>query len=464
MLTHLSVLLVSHNKALRQDLHNTLNRLTEDIEVIGGEYQALQLLKLKYYHIVIIDQDGLLLNMKEIIRLIYGKGTHILFLTSTLNDLENLQEELHLGKFDYFPKSLPYDYLISKIEEIIYAVEIQAEYEQIKKSISNRYGITGIIGNCGQMRKVFESIHDVADSAVTVFIHGQSGTGKELVAKAIHKNSPRQTKPFIAVNCAAIPEHLLESELFGYEKGAFTGAVGRKAGKFEVANRGTLFLDEIGDMSLITQSKILRVLEDRTFERVGGAKSLSVDVRIISATNRVLEEDVKAGRFREDLYYRLHIYPIHLPPLRERTGDINLLTTYFIQTLSQKNNRSIIGIQPDAVTMLNNYIWPGNVRELENVIERAIILSKGQELMVSDFPQLKEKSRKLQDTRIDMKPQSITSSDIKPLNEIEKNYIEQALSATGGNISLTAKQLKISRATLYRKIEKYQCISPLDSA
>jgi two-component system NtrC family response regulator len=298
------------------------------------------------------------------------------------------------------------------------------------------------------MQQVFDMIERVADSSATVMVYGESGTGKELVARAIHVNSPRKDKPYIQVNCAALPENLLESELFGHEKGAFTGAVARRAGRFELAHQGTLFLDEIGEISPAMQAKLLRVLQERTFERVGGVETLKVDVRIVAATNRNLQAAIETGAVREDLYYRLNVIPIKLPPLRERKDDITLLVEYFLAKIDLK--RRIREITPEAMQALLDYSWPGNVRELENVIERAVIIAPGDTITVEQVPSdLCMKPRENHSIIDDIPDEGIS------LEEVEKLLLARALAKAGGNQTKAAQLLKISRHTLLYRMEKY---------
>lgn len=299
------------------------------------------------------------------------------------------------------------------------------------------------------MQDVFRAVEKVFNSNVTVLIQGESGTGKELIARAIHYHSTmRAGKPFVAVNCSALPESLLESELFGHEKGSFTGAVGRRIGKFEQANGGTIFLDEIGLMTPATQSKLLRVLQEREFERVGGNELVKVDVRIISATNKDLEDEMKKGEFREDLYYRISVFPIKLPPLRERREDIPLLAGHFLQKYAKQEGKSIEGITPDALDLMMAYHWPGNVRELENAMERAMVLASGPEIGAKDLPAA---VRSLGEKRIYESDNTLASW----IEKLEEEALRQALLECEGNISQTAKKLGIGRATIYRKAKKY---------
>ncbi len=312
-----------------------------------------------------------------------------------------------------------------------------------------------IIGASEPMRRIFDIIRRVADTTTTVLISGESGTGKELVAKAIHKASSRAAMPFVSLNCAAVSEHLLESEMFGYEKGAFTGATSMKIGKFESADLGALFLDEVGDMSLNLQSKLLRVLQEQEFQRVGGNKDIKVDVRIITATNKNLKEEVAAGRFRGDLFFRLKVVYIELPPLRERLSDIPLLTAHFLDKYSIKLNREILDVDPDVMTALSNYSWPGNVRELEHVIERTLVLCSGTKITFRDLPS------ELQKSKNDSPAASVYSgakSLADTLEEIEETIIRDALKNAGNVQAQAAKSLGLSRSNLQYKMKKYRLL------
>lgn len=284
-------------------------------------------------------------------------------------------DAMKLGAFDYITKPFDMDEIKLVVKNALERSQLLVENTQLKQELKSRYRFDEIVGNSGKMQEVFKIIERVANSNATVLIRGESGTGKELVARAIHYNSPRASKPFIAVSCAALPETLLESELFGHEKGAFTGAVGQKAGRFELAHQGTLFLDEIPEISPAVQVKLLRALQEREFERVGGTKTVKVDVRLIAATNRDLEQLVADGQFRADLYYRLQVIQIFLPPLRERREDIPALVEHFIAKFNAQNNKNIRYATKEAMDLLMNYSWPGNVRELENAIERAVVLT-----------------------------------------------------------------------------------------
>jgi two-component system response regulator HydG len=299
------------------------------------------------------------------------------------------------------------------------------------------------------MGQLFETMSMVAPSEATVLIVGESGTGKELIANAIHQNSPRKEKPLIKVNCAALPETLLESELFGHEKGAFTGAIARKQGRFQLAHNSSIFLDEIAEMAPATQAKILRVLQEREFELLGSSQTTKVNTRIITATNRKLEEEIQAGRFREDLYYRLNVVTVEVPPIRRRREDIPLLAHFFLKQYAEKNHRLIKGFTPRATDLLMRYDWPGNVRELENIIERAVIMARGEVITPLEFP------NDLQELDEDLKASHIDLSPGRSLKEVEKDMILRTLEETGGNRTHAAKILGISRRTLQLKLKEY---------
>ncbi len=315
------------------------------------------------------------------------------------------------------------------------------------------------IGKSPALRRVFQMVDKVSRTDSTVLISGESGTGKELLARLIHKKSPRSKKPFVPVNCGAIPRELMESELFGYVKGAFTGAYRGRAGRFEVADGGTIFLDEIGDLPIDLQVKLLRVIQEKTFERVGDSTPIKVDVRIIAATNKDLEEEVKEGRFREDLFYRLNVIPIHIPPLRERKEDIPLLVNHFIEKFNREKGFSIEGVDEDLVKALTNYHWPGNVRELENVVERMVVLAEGNKLTMDDLPEkIKERRERPSESmeemlsKIELPEGGINLKEL--LERIEEKLINQALEISGGVKEKASKLLGMKRTTLVEKLRR----------
>jgi len=337
-------------------------------------------------------------------------------------------------------------------------LNLEQKLRSLEDEVGSRYSFAGIVTQSREMLSLIRTLKQVVDSKVAVAIQGESGTGKELVAKAIHYSGPRRNQPFVAINCAGIPDTLLESELFGYEKGAFTGAVSRNAGKFEQANKGTLFLDEIGEMELSLQAKILRVLQEMSFERLGGSETVEVDVRIVSATNKVLEEEVKSGNFREDLFYRLSVFPVNLPPLRRRKEDVPMLAQHFLKRFAGDEGKRIEGFTQGVVDRLMRYDYPGNVRQLENIIAHAVVVCGGNRIDISDLPPYLKGGHDsslppLLSIGATGSESLFPDNRVVPLREIEDRAIQHALKVCKGNVSLAAKQLGVSRATIYRKVK-----------
>jgi len=367
------------------------------------------------------------------------------------SSIDTAVEAIKKGAYDYLTKPLDFDRLKLIIERAMEHVSLKAENLKLKFEIDARFDRQRIIGNGPAMTALLETVSQVAPSEATVLITGQSGTGKELIAAAIHHNSPRRKGPFIKINCAAISENLLESEMFGHEKGAFTGADRRKEGRFVQAENGSLFLDEISEMPLGMQVKLLRVLQERELNRVGGEAVIRVDVRVIAATNRNLEEMVAAGDFREDLYYRLNVVELNVPPLAHRREDIPLLAQAFLESFSDKNQKQIKGFTPQAMDVLVRYDWPGNVRELMNAVERAVVLAREAYLDTGDLP---VKSQASGEAAAAACPPPFIPENM-PLEEVEKVSILQTLKAVGGNKSEAARRLGITRKTLHKKLKKY---------
>lgn len=356
---------------------------------------------------------------------------------------------MKMGAYDFITKPFSGDRLLITIRNAIENNELRDEVEKLRQELQEKYQFKNIVGQSGPMQDVFRAVNKVIDSSVTVLLQGESGTGKELIARAIHYgSSKRKNKPFVAVNCSALPESLLESELFGHEKGSFTGASSKRIGKFELADGGTIFLDEIGEMTPATQVKVLRVLQEREFERVGGNELIKVDVRVIAATNKDIEEAIQKGEFREDLFYRLAVFPIRVPSLRERKEDIPIMAQLFLERYAEREGKEVREISSDALEMLMAYHWPGNVRELENAIERAVLLASSNEIVVNDLPP---------NVRVIGERKVVDTS--KTLNtwieKLEEEAIRKALLECEGNVSLTARKLGIGRATIYRKAKKY---------
>ncbi|MBM4308580.1 MAG: sigma-54-dependent Fis family transcriptional regulator [Deltaproteobacteria bacterium] len=370
----------------------------------------------------------------------------ILTVRSSLQDKLN---GLNLGADDYLTKPFINEELLAKVKVMLRIKDLHDDLRRernknilLTQALERRYSFANIIGKSDRMQEIYELISDISDTDSTVLIQGESGTGKELIARAIHFNSPRKNKPFIVANCSAYSQNLLESELFGHEKGAFTGAIRRKAGRFELAHGGTIFLDEIGEVSPPTQILLLRVLQDRRFERVGGEETLEVDVRVIAATNKNLMEEMKKGTFREDLYYRLNVIPIFVPPLRERKDDISFLASHFMEKFSQEKGKKIVDFSPDVMEIFLAHSWPGNVRELENVIEHAVIIGKKDEISTKDLPQY-----------LLQKP--LQGEHLVTLHDFEKDLILKTLKETNWNKHKASKKLKINRSTLYGKMRRY---------
>ncbi len=373
----------------------------------------------------------------------------ILTVRSSLQDKVN---GLNLGADDYLTKPFINEELLAKVKVMLRIKDLHDELKREKdknillsQALEKRYSFGNILGKNSAMQAIYELISDLSNTDSTVLIQGESGTGKELIARAIHFNSHRKNKPFVVANCSAYSQNLLESELFGHEKGSFTGAIRRKAGRFELAHGGTIFLDEIGEVSPPTQILLLRVLQDHRFERVGGEETIEVDVRVIAATNKNLMEEIRKSTFREDLYYRLNVIPIFVPPLREREDDIPLLASHFLQKFSQEKGKEVTSISPEVMEIVLAHSWPGNVRELENVIEHAIIIAKQEEVLPKDLPQY-------------LLQQPVQTRQLISLQDHEKNLIMKTLDETNWNKHQTAKKLKINRSTLYGKMKRYGLI------
>ena len=366
---------------------------------------------------------------------------------TAFSSVETAVEALKSGAYDYLTKPLDFDELHLTMERAMEHVHLKEENRLLRESLGKHFDRQNLIGRSQAMVRLLETVAQVSRSEATVLITGESGTGKEMIAGAIHFNSPRKEAPFVKINCAAITETLLESELFGHEKGAFTGAYKRKEGRFLQAHRGTLFLDEVSEMSPAMQVKLLRVIQEREFIRVGGEELIRVDVRVIAATNKDLLQEIETGRFREDLYYRLNVVTLLLPPLRQRREDIPLLAQHFLRVFSEKNRKKMKGFTPQAMDQLLKHEWPGNVRELMNAVERGVVLARTDYLDTPDLPLL------AQDVATPFSKETM-SGDL-PLDEVEKATILNAMEITAGNKSEAARRLGITRKTLHTKLKKY---------
>ena len=441
-----AILLVDDERHSREAMADWLESEGFDVIAVSDGQQALQ-----HIHdgiaVIVTDlkmpkTDGL-----ELLRIAKQQAPHAaVILVSGYGTVETAVEALKEGAFDFLSKPINAEELTQRIRMALEKRSMAAEIARLHGELNERQGFENIIGKSQAMREVFEKVRLVADTRSTVLIVGESGTGKELVARAIHGNSSRRKRPFVPVNCAAIPDALVESELFGYEKGAFTGATGSKRGLFQAADTGTLFIDEIGELQPGLQAKFLRALENRKIMPVGSTHEVDIDVRLVGATNRDLQQQVREGQFREDLYYRLKVVELRLPPLRERPGDIPLLIRHFVDEISNENGRPVKDITPDAVAALEAYDWPGNIRELRNLLESVIVLSVKDCIELTDLP---EQISKVTSARAVIKP-GMTMADI------EKEAIRRTLEQTGGRRNETAKILGISVRTLHRKIKEYR--------
>jgi DNA-binding NtrC family response regulator len=443
----IKILVVDDELSVRESLADLLrSRGFQALALETGE-QALAQCASTPWDIVLLDlklpgMDGL--EVLEKIKA-HDSETAVLIMTAYAS-IDSAVSAMKQGAYDYIVKPFDPEEIIHVINKIEESQKLKRENLLLRQKLEEIYAFDILVGKSRTMQEVFETINTVANSDSVVLIRGESGTGKELIARAIHAQSKRRYMPFVAVSLGALPDTLIESELFGYEKGAFTGADHTKKGRFELAHGGTLFLDEIGEISPKTQIDLLRALEEKQFQRVGGTRTISVDVRIISATNRNLEKAVAEGTFREDLYYRLNVVPIHVPPLRERKEDIPLLVKHFLRKAASKTNKKTCRINDKTMDFLIKYHWAGNVRELENVIERMVVLSEAQEITPECLPfSIRE---------------YLDQPSIKSLKEWEKVHILRVLEENNWNISKTAQDLEVDRVTLYNKIKKYNLSRP----
>lgn len=442
------ILLVEDEDLSRDALTRLLKMSAYNVKGAASGKIALSLLTNEQFDIVITDlflpdSNGIdiLKKAKD-----FSPYTEVILITGHAS-AETAVKAMKEGAFDYITKPLNFDELSILISKALEKRQLLTENVYLKKQLNNKFGFSNIIGNSPPMQKLFSRMKRIAGTDSTVLVLGESGTGKELVAKAIHYNSHRKDRPFIPVNCSAIPETLLESELFGHVKGSFTGAIRDKAGKFESATTGTIFLDEIGTMPMHLQTKLLRVLQEQEVERIGSSRTIQLDVRVISATNLNLEEEVKRGNFREDLFYRLNVIPIVLPPLRERKEDILALVKHFVEKYCREMKRPVMSISNEALELIEAYRWPGNVRELENMVERIVTLTDGDRIMPNDIPShvRDEVLTKVTERGVDM---------IKAVNEIEKRMICDALALTNGVKAKAAAMLNLNRTTLVEKMRR----------
>lgn len=442
-----TLLIIDDEKNIREGLGANFEMEGYNVKLAENGQQGLEFISKGDIDLVITDLRMPGISGEEVLRKVTTEtpGIPVIVLTGH-GSIDSAVDAMRNGAYDFLTKPLNLDQLTMIVKRALQARELSLQHKQLKKEVENDMAFDKMIGKSAEMQKVFEMIKKVASSKASVLITGESGVGKEVVADAIHQLSPRKDHQCIKVHCAALSETLLESELFGHEKGAFTGADNLVKGRFELAHESSIFLDEIGEINPSVQIKILRVLQEKAFERVGGQETINVDVRIIAATNRVLEEEVKKGTFREDLYYRLNVIHIHVPPLRERKDDIPLLVASFLEEFAVENGKNIKGIDSQAKSAIYNYNWPGNIRELRNCIESAVVMCSGEEIKLEDLPPTVSKSAGDQSINI---PANAT------LNEAEKIIILQTLAANKNNKSKTADLLGIGRKTLHRKLEEY---------
>ncbi|PYN45513.1 MAG: DNA-binding response regulator [Candidatus Rokuibacteriota bacterium] len=443
-----TLLVADDDPGLRESLERTLTREGYRVVLASDGRAALERVQAGGVDLIVTDLKMPGLTGLELLRAAKAIMPDVdVILLTAFGTVEEAVKAMKDGAYDFLTKPFRREQLIKLIDKALERRDLIEQNRALKKQLEDLRATGQMIGASPSWRRMLTLVEQTADSSATILIQGESGTGKELVARTIHERSARRNGPFIAVNCAALPETLLESELFGYEKGAFTGAAGRKEGRFELAHGGTLFLDEVGDLSLVTQPKILRVLQEGEFERLGGTRTLQVDVRIVAATNQDVAEMVKEKRFREDLYYRLNVITIRVPPLRERPEDIRVLAQHYLRVYGAKNSRKLEGFTGEAIDRLEAYAWPGNVRELENLIERSVLLARKDRIDAEDLPEeVMGVKRPPRDAILELIG--------TPLADIERRLLDETLRITGGNKTQAAKLLGIDVRTVARKLER----------
>ena len=445
-MTKSKILIVDDEVSMREFLEIMLSKEGYKVSSSGSGKEALRMLNDTIYDLIVSDvqmpgMNGieLLRNVKEVC-----PDTTVIMITAYAST-ESGVEAMKAGAYDYITKPFKVDEIKLIIKNALEKKRLEVENLLLKREFRERYSFGSILGNSPEMLRVYDLIEKIGPTKTNVLVEGESGTGKELVAKAIHYQSPRREKPFVAITCGAIPDGLMESELFGHMKGSFTGAIANKAGLFEMADGGTVFLDEIGELPLAIQVKLLRVIQERSFRRVGGTEDITVDVRIISATNKTLEEEVKKGNFREDLYYRLNVLQIRMPPLRERLSDVPILARHFLDKYAKEHGKDVKGITTVAMRILEGYSYPGNVRELENVIERGVALEQGAQLSAESLPGFKQLTY-IPPGGLDLE---------QAVGKYEKVLLVSALDKAGGVKKRAAKLLNISFRSIRYRLEKY---------
>ena len=450
------ILVVEDERAIQLALSGLLRREGYEVEVAGSGEEALARLGATLFDLVLTDLAlGRGLSGMDVLRAAKEMRAETVVVMITAHGSETIAvEAMKAGAEDYVPKPFDNDEIRLVVQRALDRTRLERENRLLLEQVQRQYAFENLIGTGAAMRRVFETLQKVAETDLTVLVRGESGTGKELVAQALHNRSSRRNRPFVAVNCAAISRELVESELFGHEKGSFTGADARRLGRFESADAGTIFLDEIGDMAPETQAKVLRVLQERSFERVGGTRPIEVDVRVVAATHRNLEEAVREGRFREDLYYRLRVVEIELPPLRERREDLPALAQRFLEGVTERLGRGKKRIGEAALARMALYSWPGNVRELQNAIEQAAVLAAGDEIAEADL------NLPTSGSRVSHGPAttdlSFAEAKKKTVEGFERDYLLSALRSNGGNISRTAEAIGMVRQSLQQKIRELE--------
>jgi DNA-binding NtrC family response regulator len=444
------ILVVDDEQSMCDFMEIMLKKESYAVDTTVSAHEALQLAASAGYDLIIVDLMMPEMSGLDFLRRVKkARPEQELLVMTAFASIDTAIEAMKEGALDYISKPFKVDEIKLVIEKSVKGKKLKEENRNLKEQLYKDFSFDHFIGQSEGVTKLKQMARRVSQTDSTVLIRGESGAGKDLIAKAIHFASDRTSGPFVTINCAALPESLLESELFGYKKGAFTGAIKDKEGLFKVADGGTFFLDEIGNTSHTIQMKLLRVLEDKTITPVGDTRPIEVDVRLMAATNADLEEDVKAGRFRSDLFYRLNVIPIIIPPLRDRAEDIPLLANHFISKYCQRNDSELKILTPEALEALQKYFWPGNVRELENCIERAVLLSRNDKIDVDDFPTKIREGRKI-------KVVSEEAPETPTLESIEKAYIYYIMDQTKGKKSKAAKLLGIDNSTLYRKLQRYE--------
>lgn len=449
-----TILVIDDEKNIRDGLAADFEMDGYEVKTAADGKEGLALLSKGDIDLVITDLRMPGISGEDVLKKVTAEmpGIPVIVLTGH-GSIDSAVDAMRNGAYDFLTKPLNLDQLGMIVKRALENRELSLKHQQLLQEVDSARGLDGIIGKSSEMQRVLTMVRKVADTKASVLITGESGVGKEVFADALHQLSSRRNNSFVKVHCAALSETLLESELFGHEKGAFTGAEGLHKGRFELAHGGTIFLDEIGEINQSVQIKLLRVLQEKKFERVGGEETIEVDVRIIAATNRNLEEEVKAGRFRQDLYYRLNVIHLEVPPLRERKDDIPLLINAFLDEFNRENNKHIEGFDQRARAALYKYEWPGNIRELQNCIESAVVMASGNEITLNDLPPTVSKATQAASISI---PMGIT------LEEAERIVIEENLAANKGNKSKTADILGIGRKTLHRKLSDYGLIEAGD--